>query len=198
MPVPRTVALIIPNFRNSYAVGWLESRCQQEKQYFVISLPKPLADVGLNFIEMKIHRALLHVNVTRALNLSQISLLLAISFHPSTAPPFLKLRLSASHCHIDFFDAVILKTGSYALWFNWNYGLDFLFFGQTKKISRAKKKIGRKSAIKFSESAWFLPVGRPRSNKHLFIFGLMVKYAAFLKISPDSLKMPFIFLKSAI
>ena len=73
----------IPNFRNSYAVGWLESRCQQEKQSFVIILPTPSAEVGLNFIEMKIHRALLHVNVTRTLNLSQISLLFAISFHAS-------------------------------------------------------------------------------------------------------------------
>ena len=118
MPVPQEVALIIPNFRNSYAVGWLESRCQQEKQPFVIILPTPSADVGLNFIEMKIHRALLHVNVTRTLNLSQISLLFAINFTHRTAPPFLKLRLSASHCHIDFFDAVILKTGSHALWFN--------------------------------------------------------------------------------
>ena len=45
--------LIIPNFRNSYAVGWLESPCQQEKQSFVIILPTPWADVGLNFIEMK-------------------------------------------------------------------------------------------------------------------------------------------------
>ena len=80
MPVPQEVALIIPNFRNSYAVGWLESRCQQEKQSFVIILPTPSADVGLNFIEMKIHRALLHVNVTRTLNFSQISLLFAISF----------------------------------------------------------------------------------------------------------------------
>ena len=83
MPVPQEVALIIPNFRNSYAVGWLESRCQQEKQSFAISLPTPSADVGLNLIEMKIHCALLHVNVTRTLNLSQISLLLAISFHAS-------------------------------------------------------------------------------------------------------------------
>ena len=83
MPVPQEVALIIPNFRNSYAVGWLESRSQQEKQSFVIILPTPSADVGLNFIEMKIHRALLYVNVTRTLNLSQISLLFAISFHAS-------------------------------------------------------------------------------------------------------------------
>ena len=83
MPVPQEVALIIPNFHNSYAVGWLESRCQQEKQSFVIILPTPSADVGLNFIEMKIHRALLHVNVTRTLNLSQISLFFAISFHAS-------------------------------------------------------------------------------------------------------------------
>ena len=83
MPVPQEVALIIPNFRNSYAVGWLESRCQQEKQSFVIILPTPSADVGLNFIEMKIHRALLHVNVTRTLNLSQISLLFEVSFHAS-------------------------------------------------------------------------------------------------------------------
>ena len=111
-------ALIIPNSRNSYAVGWLESRCQQEKQSFVISLPMPSADVGLNFIEMKIHRALLHVNVTRTLNLSQISLLLAISFHALYSAAIFKLRLSASHCHIDFFDAVILKAGSHALWFN--------------------------------------------------------------------------------
>ena len=66
-----------------YAVGWLESRCQQEKQSFVIILPTPSADVGLNFIEMKIHHALLHVNVTRTLNLTQIYLLFAISFHAS-------------------------------------------------------------------------------------------------------------------
>ena len=39
-------------------------------------------------------------------------------FTHRTAPPFFKLGLSASHCHIDFFDAVILKTGSHALWFN--------------------------------------------------------------------------------
>ena len=117
MPVPQEVALIIPNFR-SYAVGWLESRCQQEKQSFVIILPTPSADVGLNFIEIKIHRALLHVNVTRTLNLSQILYFSQSVFTHRTAPPFLKLRLSASHCHIDFFDAVILKTGSHALWFN--------------------------------------------------------------------------------
>ena len=79
----RYISLIIPNFRNFYAVGWLESRCQQEKQSFVIILPTPSAHVGLNFIEMKIHRALLHVNVTRTLNLSQISLLFTISFHTS-------------------------------------------------------------------------------------------------------------------
>ena len=86
----------------------------------VISLPTPSADVGLNFIEMKIHNALLHVNITRTLNLSQISLLSTISLHASKAPPFLIRirRLSASHCHIDFFDAVVLKTGSHALWFN--------------------------------------------------------------------------------
>ena len=54
------------------------------KTVICISHPTPSADVGLNFIEMKIHRALLHVNVnTRTLNLSQISLLLAISFHAS-------------------------------------------------------------------------------------------------------------------
>ena len=48
----------------------------------------------------------------------------------------------------------------------------FYFSDKTKKISSAKKeKNRRKTAIKFSESARFLPVGRPRSNKHLFIFG---------------------------
>ena len=47
----------------------------------------------------------------------------------------------------------------------------FYFSDETKKNSSAKKN-GRKTAIKFSESARFLPVGRPRSNKHLFIFGL--------------------------
>ena len=95
-------------------------------------------------------------------------------FTHRTAPPFLKLWLSASHCHIDFFDAVILKTGSHELWFNWDYGLDFLFFRWNEKkieCTKKKKKNGRKTAIKFSESARFLPVGRARSNKHLFIFG---------------------------
>ena len=46
------------------------------------------------------------------------------------------------------------------------------FSDETKKNSSAKEKNGRKTAIKFSESARFLPVGRARSNKHLFIFGL--------------------------
>ena len=90
----------------------------KKNSHFVISLPTPSADVGLNFIEMKIHRALLHVNITRTLHLSQISLLLAIIFHASYSAAIFKLRLSASHCHIDCFDAVILKTGSHALWFN--------------------------------------------------------------------------------
>ena len=39
------------------------------------------------------------------------------------------------------------------------------------KKKKKKKKKGRKTTIKFSESARFLPVGRARSNKHLFIFG---------------------------
>ena len=50
----------------------------------------------------------------------------------------------------------------------------FYFSDEMKKKSSAqkkKKKNGRKTAIKFSESARFLPVGRARSNKHLFIFG---------------------------
>ena len=50
------------------------------------------------------------------------------------------------------------------------------FSDETKKNFECKKKTkkqkGRKTAIKFSESARFLPVGRARSNKHLFIFGL--------------------------
>ena len=49
--------------------------------------------IGLNFIEMKIHRALLHVNVTRTLNLSQISLFSQSVFTHRTAPPFLKLHI---------------------------------------------------------------------------------------------------------
>ena len=54
----------------------------------------------------------------------------------------------------------------------------FLFFGRNEKKFRVqkKKKNGRKTAIKFSESARFLPVGRPTSNKHLFIFGLNPSY----------------------
>ena len=46
------------------------------------------------------------------------------------------------------------------------------FSDETKKKFECRKKNGRKTAIKFSESARFLPVGRARSNKHLFIFGL--------------------------
>ena len=93
---------------------------------------------------MKIHHSLLHVNVTRTLNLSQISLLLAFSFHASKAPPFLKLRLSASHCHIDFFDAVVLKPGAM------RYGLiditDWIFYfsDETKKKFECKKKKKKK------------------------------------------------------
>ena len=48
------------------------------------------------------------------------------------------------------------------------------FSDEMKKIfecKKKKKKNRRKTAIKFSESARFLPVGRARSNKHLFIFG---------------------------
>ena len=49
----------------------------------------------------------------------------------------------------------------------------FIFRTKRKKFRvQKKKKNRRKTAIKFSESARFLPVGRPRSNKHLFIFGL--------------------------
>ena len=44
------------------------------------------------------------------------------------------------------------------------------FSDETKKNFECKKK-WTKNGIKFSESARFLPVGRARSNKHLFIFG---------------------------
>ena len=54
----------------------------------------------------------------------------------------------------------------------------FYFSDETKKKTSAKKKNGRKTAIKFSESARFLPVGRARSNKHLFIFGPMLNKSA--------------------
>ena len=51
----------------------------------------------------------------------------------------------------------------------------FYFSDETKKNLRAKKKKknGQKTVIKFSESAQFVPVGRPRSNKQLYIFGLI-------------------------
>ena len=59
------------------------------------------------------------------------------------------------------------------------YGLieitDWIFYFSEETKNRVqkkkKKKNGRKTAIKFSESARFLPVGRARSKKHLFIFG---------------------------
>ena len=51
--------------------------------------------------------------------------------------------------------------------------LIFDFSDETKKNSSAKKN-GRKTT-KFSESAGFLPVGQPRSNKQLFIFGNIIK-----------------------
>ena len=38
-----------------------------------------------------------------------------------------------------------------------------------KKLVQKKKKMDEKTAITFSESARFLPVGRLRSNKH-FLF----------------------------
>ena len=51
----------------------------------------------------------------------------------------------------------------------------FYFLDETKKKieckKKKKKKNARKTAIKFSESVRFLPFGRARSNKHLFIFG---------------------------
>ena len=60
------------------------------------------------------------------------------------------------------------------------------FSDETKKNFECKKKNGRKTALKFSESARFLPVGRARSNKHLFIFGLI----AFITL-PINLNMCF-------
>ena len=51
-------------------------------------------------------------------------------------------------------------------------GVTGILLAHLRAFGSGELKKGRKTAIKFSESARFLPVGRARSNKHLFSFGL--------------------------
>ena len=87
---------------------------------------------------MKIHPALLHVNVTRRLNLSQISFLLAISFHVSYSAAIVETAVVGFT--LIFRCSDIKKPGAM------RYGLieitDWIFYfsDEMKKISSAKKK----------------------------------------------------------
>ena len=141
----------------------------------------------------------MHVNVTRTLNLSQISLLLAISFHALFSAAIFETAVVGFTLSYWFFRCSDIKNREPCAKVELKLRIGFFIFRTKRKKNRVqkkkkKKKIGRKTAIKFSESARFLTVGRARSNKYLFIFGLshVVRVCCLIVSIPDICLLSFL------